>query len=108
VIGNSGSSTESPVLNHPAMYYSQGCASCYGFLFLEINDKHLHAKYITGNDSILDFFYIQKKPYNVSKENSNLIKYLQISPNPFQNSVNIQYTLLQKSNLKIEIFNSEG
>jgi len=108
VIGNSGSSTESPALNHPAMYYSHGCASCYGSLFLEINDKHLHAKYITGNDSILDFFDIQKKPYNVSKENSNLIKDLQISPNPFQNSVNIQYTLLQKSNLKIEIFNSEG
>jgi len=108
VVGNSGSSTINPALNHPAMYYSHGCASCYGSLVLEIEGKHLHAKYITGEDSILDFFDILKTPYSVSKDHSKILTDLKITPNPFQNYVVIEYTLKEKSNLKVEIYNTEG
>ncbi len=108
VCGNSGSSTTNPALGHPAMYYSHGCASCYGSLVIEVEGKHLHAKYITGEDSVLDYFDILKEPYVVSKEKDQILKDIHINPNPFQNFVQIQYTLTEKSQLTVEIFNTEG
>lgn len=108
VVGNSGSSTENPPLGHPAMYYSHGCGACYGSLVIEVDGKHLHAKYITSEDSVLDFFDILKRPYNVSKEKNQTLKDLHINPNPFQNYVQIQYSLTEKSHLTVDIFNVEG
>lgn len=108
VCGNSGSSTTNPALNHPAMYFSYGCTDCYGSLLIEVDGKHLHAKYITANDSVLDFFDILKVPYVVSKDPVHEMKDIKILPNPFQNFVNLLFELNQTTNLSVDILNIEG
>ena len=61
VCGNSGSSENSPSLNHPAMIYTDGGANVYGSLVIDVNRNRLDAKYLKTNGTIGDEFTIFKK-----------------------------------------------
>jgi hypothetical protein len=61
VCGNSGSSENSPALNHPAMIYTDGGANVYGSLVIDVNRNRLDAKYLKTNGTIGDEFTIFKK-----------------------------------------------
>lgn len=108
VCGNSGSSTSNPSLNHPAMYFSHGCSDCYGSLFIEVNGKHLHAKYITSDSLILDEFDILKEPFTRVKNYDNSLSNIKIHPNPFQNELEVTFQLNRKSDLSIDLYNKDG
>jgi hypothetical protein len=61
VCGNSGSSEDSPSLNHPIMYYTDGGSNAMGSFIVDIYKNRLDGKYLKATGEIGDEFTILKK-----------------------------------------------
>ena len=123
VAGNSGSSTTSPDLNHPAMYFSDGGNDIYGSLIIDINGNRLEGKYLRSNGSVLDEFAIVKPdgsaPDTSSRETDCTVGifessahqgkgYLTVYPNPFNKEIIIDITIPTKGMTEVDLYSIDG
>lgn len=108
VAGNSGSKDDSAPLGYPAMYFDEGCASCFGSFIMDVNGDRLDGKYLRVDGTIGDEFTIIKSaPVNIYK-NSALFSKLKVYPNPFISQTTVEYTLKKSSGIMIELFDMIG
>lgn len=61
VCGNSGSSEDSPSLNHPVMAYTHGGSTAMGSFVIDVHKNRLDGKYLMSSGVIGDEFTILKK-----------------------------------------------
>jgi len=108
VVGNSSGSNSPSPFQHPAIYYGQACDTCCGSLIVDVNNNRLDARYLTGYGEILDQFTIIKQTVADVEEKQNVINDFSVYPNPNSGKVNVSFTILQKSNVKIEVLDLSG
>jgi hypothetical protein len=109
VVGNSGSRTTNPSLNHPAHYAAHGCSDCYGSFILEIDGGRLDGTYLASDGTVMDEFTILKENTSTSIKNEvQLLSDLKIFPNPFENMTNVEFSLSKKSKVSITLFDLSG
>lgn len=109
VSGNGGSNTASASLNHPIMHYSHGCDTCAGSFLIEVNGDRLDGKYLAVNGAILDEFTILKSnAVSVEEPDFPLLQNVLIHPNPFDETLAIDFTLMERSRMSIELYSLDG
>lgn len=109
VLGNSGSKTTSPSLNHPVHYAKHGCDNCYGSFLLEIDGNRLDGTYIASDGTVRDQFTILKENTLVgNKPITNELSGVKVYPNPLENLTNIEFSLTKNSKVDITLFDLSG
>jgi hypothetical protein len=109
VLGNSGSKTTSPSLNHPIHYAKHGCDACYGSFILEIDGNRLDGTYLASDGTVRDQFTILKENTLVgTKPVTSEISGVKVYPNPFENLTNIEFSLGKNSKVDITLFDLSG
>jgi acid phosphatase type 7 len=109
VLGNSGSKTSSPSLNHPIHYAKHGCDTCYGSFILEIDGNRLDGTYLASDGTVRDQFTILKENTLVgTKPVTNELSGVKVYPNPFENLTNIEFSLSKNSKVDIALFDLNG
>ncbi len=108
VIGCSGKkgSGDDP-LNHPAMYLST--EDYHGSMVIDINGLSLNALFIDTTGTVLDRFTIVKEELtgiNQTKHQYGI--QLNVYPNPFKGSFNIEFEIEKEEFISIEIKDVEG
>lgn len=110
VVGNSGSKTSDPDLNHPIMYASDGGDDAYGSVVLEFNGDRLDAFYLKSDSTVGDKFSIVKKGVvgveNIKSEAK--INKLNVFPHPFTDVANVYYHLDEKTDIQIDLLDMTG
>lgn len=109
VVGNSGSRTTNPSLNHPVHYAGHGCSDCYGSFILEIDGGRLDGTYLASDGTVMDEFTILKENTLTSiKSETQMLSELRIFPNPFETMTNVEFSLRKKSKVNITLFDLSG
>jgi len=108
--GNSSSSNDpTPAISHPAIYWGEACADCWGSFIVDINGDRLDGRYLHYSDSIRDKFTIIKTDTaHVSIQEQNVSDVFKIYPNPNKGQFNIEYTLNSNSKVSIDILDISG
>lgn len=109
VQGNSGSSTTSPALTHPAMVSNHGCDECVGSHLLYIHGDTLKGKYLTGDGEVLDEYAIIKSesPAGIG-EGPEAVKGMEVFPNPFSDQSTVRFELLRDTDVRVELVSLNG
>lgn len=109
VVGNSGSKDTDPPLQHPAMYYSEGCDTCIGSAVITIHGDTLRSMYLTGYGEIKDRYSIIKKatPNVLTESNSSLVNFA-LYPNPARKSFTVSVQLSKNNNCRLGLYNMQG
>lgn len=88
VSGNGGSNDDAPGLQHPVMFYGDGCDTCVGSFIVDVWGDTLRGRYLSASGAFKDDFYI------VKSAQSSLVApktaYFDLFPNPTQNRVFIK------------------
>lgn len=109
VVGNSGSKTSNPGLDHPAHFAGHGCDDCYGSFILEIDGNRLDGTYLASDGTVMDEFTILKENTSTSLKNEvKMLSDLKIFPNPFENMTNVEFSLSKKSKVNITLYDISG
>ncbi len=109
VCGNAASKDDNPALQHPAMYYSEGCDTCLGSVILKIHGDTLRSFYLTAYGEIKDQYTIYKvgQPNAVTETPSALINFA-INPNPAYKSFKVTVELSKENPCRLELYNMQG
>ncbi|MCB0507542.1 MAG: metallophosphoesterase [Chitinophagales bacterium] len=110
VIGNSGKSEDENGKMHVAMYKKYAGSDAVGSMILDVAGNELTGTYYTANGDVFDKFRIQKIDSAVVlgiKHNSN-IQALKVYPNPFSNSIMVEFDAKQSQPTTINIQNIIG
>lgn len=109
VCGNSASKDDNPPLQHPAMYYSEGCDTCLGSVILKIHGDTLRSFYLTAYGEIKDQYAIYKvsEPNSVTEKPSSL-KNFALYPNPAYKSFTVSLEIVKDTPCRLELYNMEG
>lgn len=111
VVGNSGSRTTEPEMNHPIHYFGHGCGSCYGSLVIDIDGGRLDGTYLASDSTVMDRFTILKEntlTSTIEHTKADVLKNLNIYPNPFNGKTNIEYSIDFESNVTLSIHDLTG
>ncbi len=108
VAGNSGSNEGSPGFTHPVMYTEYGCDTCMGSFVMDVHGDTLRGRHINIFGETKDDFTIYKINGAASVEEHALLNTITIFPNPFKNTVKIEYTLIENSAIDIELLDMNG
>lgn len=109
VQGNSSGSNDPSPFDHPAIYWGEACADCWGSFIVDINGNRLDGRYLHYSDTIRDKFTIIKTDWAHAgvneQETSSLFK---IYPNPNNGEFTVEYTLEQNCNVLLEVLDISG
>ena len=110
VQGNSGSKTSDPKLDHPAMYYSDGCDTCVGSTILYFDGDTLTGKYLRSSGEILDEWSIIRSEFPVARTDlsPNSIIDLKATPNPFFQDATVSFISTEIIKARIELLDMRG
>lgn len=110
VVGNSGKSEAENNKMHPVMYKKYAASGGVGSMILEVSGHTLVCKYYKANGELLDKFSIVKMDSTVIsaiKENK-LINQMQVYPNPFNQSLTVDFSAQKSGEISIYIQNISG
>jgi Icc-related predicted phosphoesterase len=112
VCGNSGSKTDNPSLNHPAMVSNHGGSTAYGSFLLEVEGNRLDGKYLTSTGVLYDHFTIIKPdvltPVSVEESGSKDMAGVTFFPNPTRKSFNLSFSLRKEQAITLSIHRTDG
>lgn len=109
VVGNSGSKDDNPTLQHPAMYYAEGCDTCLGSLFIKVHGDTLTGEYLTHYGQVNDRFTIIKRDSTVNVNEMGVsVTSFNVFPNPSKKEFTVSFNLTQKGAITLGIYNMEG
>jgi acid phosphatase type 7 len=108
-VGNSGSISGGPQLNHPAMYYSWGCDTCVGSMILDVMGDTLRASYYSSMDSVLDNFTIIKRTIPLEESPWTVLEgSFRVWPNPFSRHLEVEFELAREGKMSLQVTDMEG
>lgn len=111
VCGNSGSKDDNPPFNHPYMYSEYGCDTCCGSFVIDITGNKLVGTYIDMSGVTRDEFTMYKIDGAASADefgpNSPFVS-LNITPNPFSQTMNVDFELKKQGEVTIELSDITG
>lgn len=91
VAGNGGSKEDGGAgLQHPVMFYGDGCDTCIGSFILDIHADTLKGRYLSASGAIKDEFYIIKSMQTGLAKPE--LSYFSIFPNPAHHKISISAT----------------
>lgn len=110
VVGNSGKHEPENGQMYPAMYKKLAGDKAVGSMILEISGNTLSATYYRETGEIFDKFRIIKIDSTVilNIRTNTLVQDLKVYPNPFTNSVMVEFTAKQSKPTSIAIQNING
>ncbi len=108
VQGNSSGSNGASPFDHPVIYWGQACDTCCGSLIVDIDGDRLDAQYLTGHGEVLDRFTILKRSTTGIDDRKYDLKGATISPNPFYGYTHVDFSLPQRSIVRIEALDLSG
>jgi hypothetical protein len=109
VEGNSSASNDQSPFEHPAIYWGEACADCFGSFVVDINGDRLDGRYLHYSDTIRDKFTIIKTDWaHADVQEQNVSEIFKIYPNPNNGQFTVEYTLTQKSKVSIEVLDISG
>ncbi len=109
VVGNSGSITNFPALNHPLMYYGWGCDTCVGSLIIDVHNDTLVGKYYASSGQVMDEFAIIKD-LTISAEPGypDAKAHLSTWPNPFDQALEVTFDLPKDASVQLQLLDLRG
>jgi acid phosphatase type 7 len=108
-VGNSGSYTAAPALNHPLMYYGWGCDTCVGSLIIDVHRDTLVARYYASTDTLLDEFAIIKDLTPVQVDAPRVdVSAFEVWPNPFSEQLEMHFLLPKEMNVQVQLLDMQG
>jgi acid phosphatase type 7 len=110
VVGNSGKHEPENGLMYPAMHKKLAGDKAVGSMILEVSGNTMTGTYYRDNGEIFDKFRIIKMDSAVLSgiRTNTLVKDVKIYPNPFANSVFVEFTAKQNKPTSIAIQNIAG
>ncbi len=111
VVGNSGKSEEENGKMHPAMYKKYAANKGVGSLILEVKGSMLTGTYYKENGELFDKFRIIKQDSTSiisGIRNNSTIEALKVYPNPFSNSLIVEFDAKEVKPTSISIQNVIG
>lgn len=111
VVGNSGKSEAENGLMHPVMYKKYAENGGVGSMILEIKENTLTATYYKSNGECFDKFRILKQDstsISTGINNHKTITNLSVYPNPFNNTVIVEFNAAEIKPTAIAIQNISG
>ncbi len=105
--GNSSGSNDPSPIEHPAIYWGEACADCWGSFVVDINGDRLDGRYLHWSDSIRDEFTIIKDAGTGVNETTNS-EIFNIYPNPNNGQFRLEYSLSKKSTVTIDVLDISG
>lgn len=106
VVGNSGKSEAENGKMHPVMYKKYAASQGVGSMILDVKGSELTATYYKENGEVFDKFRIVKLDSTIitSIRNNSNIEALKIYPNPFTNSLIVEFDakVMQKTSIAIQ------
>jgi hypothetical protein len=108
VVGNSSGSNGASPFVHPAIYYGDACDDCFGSLIVDVDGNRLDGRYLTSKGTILDKFTIIKQSVTSINETKGLIHDFKVYPNPFANTINVNFNLEEKAKTSFDILSIDG
>ena len=114
VCGNSGSDESSPALDHPTTAFGDGGDGISGSLVIDVHGNRLDGMYLRSNGTVMDTFTIIK-PDGTPPDTTNSIRELAkdftnviVYPNPFDQSAQLDFTLKQRADITVSLYNISG
>ncbi|MFN8284824.1 MAG: metallophosphoesterase [Chitinophagales bacterium] len=111
VVGNSGKSEDENGKMHPVMYKKFAADKGVGSMILEVKGNVMLCSYYKDNGELFDRFSIVKKDSTAVisgvKQNTN-VNDLKVYPNPFSNSIVVEFEALKSQPTNIQIQNIIG
>ncbi len=111
VVGNSGKSEAENGKMYPAMYKKYAADNAVGSMILEIKGNELTATYYKANGEVFDKFRILKQDTTAiisGVKNNTAVNELKIYPNPFTNSLMVEFDAKEIRLTSISIQNIAG
>lgn len=112
VVGNSGKSEAENGKMHPVMYKKYAADGGVGSMILEVNGSQLTASYYKANGELFDKFRILKEDttsvISGVKNNESIVNNLKVYPNPFSNTITIEFNAKESNPTSITIQNLIG
>lgn len=108
VVGNSGSNTSNPDLNHPMMYANYGCDTCMGSLIIDVQGNALEGWFLATDGSKQDVFNIEKNLLVEVETDRELVESLVLYPNPMRNVLNVRLEMNEKAKVKTALYDLNG
>lgn len=111
VVGNSGKHEEENGKMHPVMYKKFAADKGVGSMILEVKGNVLLCSYYKDNGELFDRFSIVKKDSSsiiLNTKQSASINDLKVYPNPFTNTVMVEFDAMKNQQTTIQIQNISG
>lgn len=111
VVGNSGKSEAENGKMYPAMYKKYAANGGVGSMILEVTGNVLTATYYKDNGEVFDKFRIIKQDSSAiisGIKHNSIVNELKIYPNPFSNSLMVEFDARQMKPTSITIQNITG
>jgi len=112
VVGNSGKSEAENGKMHPVMCKKYAADGGVGSMILEVNGSQLTASYYKANGELFDKFRILKEDttsvISGVKNNESIVNNLKVYPNPFSNTITIEFNAKESNTTSITIQNLIG
>ncbi len=108
VVGNSSEGNAYSPISHPAIYWGEGCDTCFGSFIVDVNGDRLDGRYLTSNGVIRDQFTIKKAAWTGIDEEQAAFDHFYVYPNPFGEQTRVGYSVLKKCDVKIDLLDSKG
>lgn len=111
VVGSSGQKGDgSHPLNHPVMHMST--EDYHGSMIIDVHGMELNAKFIDTTGAVLDEFTILKQEAvsgtGITRYNAMDKMQLNVFPNPFKETFNIEFTLAEYEEVELSILDVKG
>ncbi len=107
--GNSSGSNDPSPIEHPAIYWGEACADCWGSFVVDINGDRLDGRYLHYSDTIRDKFTIIKTDWaHADVDETTDSEVFKIYPNPNNGQFRLEYTLAGKSDVRIDLLDISG
>lgn len=108
VQGNSGSKDDGAPLNHPAMHFAHGCATCIGSSIIKVHGDTLRLEYLTAEGEMLDEFAIVKGPIQGTSEGPSSLSQFTVKPNPAKGQTTVEFAINKEQVALVDVIDIAG